>query len=117
NIARRVKEEKITRDAVIIVGKIVTPEKYKGLVRSSTYDPSHPTSFRVSVRDPLKYFELRYEVDRIFGEEYLKHLIEAYKKAGEEERKVLREKMRRVLNEAKINPKLREDAERILSQY
>jgi len=117
DIAQKVKEEKITRDAVIIVGKVVRSEKYKGLIRSSTYDPNHPTSFRVQVRDPLKYFELRYQVDKIFGEEYLKHLLEAYKKAKSvEEAKELKEKIRKVLSEAKINPKLREDAERILEE-
>ncbi|BFH72283.1 precorrin-4 C(11)-methyltransferase [Sulfurisphaera javensis] len=115
DIAEKVKKEKITRDAVIIVGKIVRPEKYKGLVRSSTYDPNHYTSFRTAEGiDKLKYFELRYMTDKIFGEEYLKALIEAYKEANEEDKKVLAEKIRKVLNEARVNPKLREEAMKIL---
>jgi len=118
DIAEKVKKEKITRDAVIIVGKIVRPEKYKGLVRSSTYDPKHYTSFRTAeVTDKLKYFELRYMTDKIFGEEYLKALIEAYTTSSKEEKEVIVEKIKKVLNEAKINPKLKEEAEKIIKLH
>lgn len=115
DIAEKVKKEKITRDAVILVGKIVRPEKYKGLVRSSTYDPNHATSFRIDENvDRLKYFELRYKTDKIFGEEYLKELMKAFDNSKGEEREAIREKIRKVLGEAKINPVLREEAEKLI---
>jgi precorrin-4/cobalt-precorrin-4 C11-methyltransferase len=44
-LASEVKRRKITKDSVILVGKIVEPEKYKG-VRSSVYDPSHAHTYR-----------------------------------------------------------------------
>ncbi|ARM74810.1 precorrin-4 C(11)-methyltransferase [Acidianus manzaensis] len=119
NIAEKVKKEKITRDAVIIVGEIVTPEKYKGKIRSSAYDPNFVTGFRSDkVKDPLKYFELRYKVDKGFGEEYLKYLILALKENINNKDKVreLKEKMEKVLEEAKVNPRLREEAESLLKK-
>lgn len=45
-LVQRVKEEKIFKDAVIIVGKVADPERYMDLVRSSVYDPNHAHSFR-----------------------------------------------------------------------
>jgi len=45
-LVQRVKEEKIFKDAVIIVGKVADPDAYKDLVRSSVYDPGHAHSFR-----------------------------------------------------------------------
>jgi len=118
DIAEKVKKEKITRDAVIVVGKIVRPEKYKGLVRSAAYDPSHYSGFRVAYNvDKLKYFELRYSVDKIFGEEYLRELMKAYKEANLEEKKIIQEKIKKVLEEAKINPKLKEEATKLVSSH
>jgi len=118
DIAEKVKKEKITRDAIIIVGKIVRPERYKGLIRSAAYDPSHYSGFRIAENvDKLKYFELRYSVDKIFGEEYLKELMKAYKNASPEEKKAIEEKIKRVLEEAKINPKLREEAIKLISSH
>lgn len=121
DIAEKVKREKITRDAVIIVGQILTPEKFKGQIRSSAYDPEHVTGFRTSkVKDPLKYFEMRYEVDKIFGEEYLKHLLLAIKdslnKGDYQRAKELSKKVERVLREASVNPRLREEAESLLKR-
>ncbi|MDT7876692.1 MAG: precorrin-4 C(11)-methyltransferase [Sulfolobus sp.] len=46
DIAQKVKAEKIIKDSMIIVGKIADPSRYKDLVRSSVYDPSHYHSFR-----------------------------------------------------------------------
>lgn len=121
DIAEKVKRERITRDAVIIVGEILTPEKYKGQIRSSAYDPEHVTGFRSDkIKDPLRYFELRYQVDKIFGEEYLKYLIIAFKEAmgkGEYEKaKELARKIDKVLKEASVNPRLREEAEGLLKR-
>ena len=45
-LVKRVKEEKVFKDAVIIVGKVADPDRYKDLVRSSVYDPNHAHSFR-----------------------------------------------------------------------
>ncbi|MBP1357401.1 MAG: precorrin-4 C(11)-methyltransferase, partial [Sulfolobus sp.] len=119
DIAEKVKREKITRDAVIVVGKIVRPEKYKGLIRSSAYDPTYYTGFRIAEGvDRLKYFEIRYSTDKIFGEEYLKELIKAYKNSiSTEDRRNIAEKIKKVLEEANINPKLREEATRLVSSH
>jgi len=50
-LVSRVKEEKIFKDAVIIVGKVANPERYRDEVRSSVYDPSHAHSFRPKRRE------------------------------------------------------------------
>jgi precorrin-4/cobalt-precorrin-4 C11-methyltransferase len=46
DIAQKVKAEKITKDSMILVGKIADPSRYKDQIRSSVYDPSHAHSFR-----------------------------------------------------------------------
>ncbi|GAB6947675.1 precorrin-4 C(11)-methyltransferase [Vulcanisaeta sp. JCM 16161] len=46
DIAEKVKRERILKDSVIIIGKSVEPYRYKDLIRSSVYDPSHTHSFR-----------------------------------------------------------------------
>ncbi len=113
DIAEKVKKEKITRDAVIVVGKILTPENFN--FKSSAYDENHYTSFRVANQDKLKYFEARYSIDKIFGEEYLKELIKAIKEGKGNEDELI-SKMEKVLAEAKINPKLRLEAEEIIAE-
>ncbi|MCY0874043.1 MAG: precorrin-4 C(11)-methyltransferase [Acidianus infernus] len=113
DIAEKVKKEKITRDAVIIVGKILTPEKFE--FKSSAYDENHYTGFRVANQDKLKYFEARYSVDKIFAEEYLKELIKAVKEGRGNEKELI-SKMEKVLSEGKINPKLRLEAEEIIAE-
>ncbi len=46
DIADRVRGEGIRRTAIMIVGFAADPGRFKGLVRSSVYDPSHAHSFR-----------------------------------------------------------------------
>lgn len=121
DIAEKVKKEKITRDAVILIGEILAPEKYKGEIRSSAYDPNYVTGFRSDkIKDPLKYFELRYQVDKIFGEEYLKYLIlstkECMSKGDYEKARELSKKIERVLKETAVNPRLKEEAENLLKK-
>lgn len=114
DIAEKVKKERITRDAVIIVGRILTPEKYN--FRSSAYDEKHYSGFRVANQDRLKYFEARYSIDKIFAEEYLKELIKAVKEGRGDERELL-SKIEKVLSEGgKINPRLRLEAEELLAE-
>ncbi|BBD72431.1 precorrin-4 C(11)-methyltransferase [Sulfodiicoccus acidiphilus] len=45
-LVNQVRKRKISKDSIILVGKVVEPEKYKGEVRSSVYDPSHAHTFR-----------------------------------------------------------------------
>ncbi|BDC17931.1 precorrin-4 C(11)-methyltransferase [Acidianus sp. HS-5] len=113
DIAEKIKEEKITRDAVIVVGKILTPEKFN--FKSSAYDENHYTSFRVANQDKLKYFEARYSIDKIFGEEYLKELIHAIREGKGNENELIT-KAEKVLAEAKINPELRLEAEEVIAE-
>ncbi|MEM3292390.1 MAG: precorrin-4 C(11)-methyltransferase [Saccharolobus sp.] len=46
NIASKVREAKIYRDSVIIVGLSAEPNLIKNMVRSSVYDPRHNHSYR-----------------------------------------------------------------------
>lgn len=46
DIAQKVRAERIVKDSIILVGKIADPSRYKDLIRSSVYDPSHIHSFR-----------------------------------------------------------------------
>ncbi len=46
DIVAKVREAKIYRDSVIIVGLAASPETIKNMVRSSVYDPKHNHSYR-----------------------------------------------------------------------